>query len=157
MTRLQHSLSQIKTVDELAKTLGVSSAAILKRVGLSKDDEQLIPCEGKNCEKCAFYHHENCVSNCDYMISYLNGESTNVNHESSTPVIAMRDNARKLLKIVVLEGLKQGHSALTVYRHLDEYIDVLENVGLFEENELRTYVSIDLADLISTKQKENHK
>lgn len=144
MTRLQKMLSQIKTVEELGKILDLSPSAIIHSIGVSKDREQLIPCSYANCEKCALYADKDCISRYDSMVAYLNAEVSQKSDQA--PVIKLRDSARNLMKSVVFEGFKQGHSVQTVYRHIDEYIDLLEGIGLFEENELRTFVATDLCD-----------
>lgn len=158
MTRLQKMLSKIKTVDELADILGLSPIDIIKSIGISKDGDRLVNCERTDCNDCKGYEVKEFICASDSIQRYLNTElSENVKIDDHAPVIKMRDNARKLIKSVIINGFKQGYSAHTVYIHLDEYIDVLEAIGLFEENELRNYVSTDLVDLISTKGKENHK
>jgi len=144
MTRLQKMLSQIKTVEELDMLLGLSPHDLFKKLGVSKDREKLIECKLENCEKCALNQDGHCVSNCYSMIRYFNAELPENNDR--TPIVKLRDSARNLMKSVVFEGFKQGHSAQTVYRHIDEYIDLLEGIGLFEENELRTFVATDLCD-----------
>lgn len=164
MTRLQKMLSQIKTVEELAEILGLSTDTITSAVGVTKDGEHIIHCTFGNCEKCGFRSKTRACNN-EIVLTYLNTEIpepvyTDTDSVKTTsdhaPVIKLRDNARKLLKSVVIEGFRQGHTAQTVFNYLDEYIDVLEGIGLFEEVELRTYVATDLLDIL-IKQKENCK
>lgn len=163
MTRLQKMLSEIKTVEELAEILGTSTAVITSAVGMTKDkdEEHLAHCEFSHCAICGFYSKTHACNN-DRVLKYLNTELpepvyTDTDSVKTTfdhaPVIKLRDNARKLLKSVVIEGFRQGHTAQTVYNHLDEYIDVLEGIGLFEEVELRAYVATDLLEIL-IKQKE---
>lgn len=166
MTRLQKLLSQIKTVDELAEVLKLSPRYITDTVGVSKDRGQLIPCKD-NCAECAFYQSAHCISNFDRKTMYLNAvlpetiytDTDSVKTTSDhTPVVKLRDSARKLLKTVVLEGFEQGYSPFTVYQHLDEYIDLLEDIGLFENNELRAYVATNLTkELLNKKYGDNTK
>ena len=164
MTRLQKMLSRIKTVYELARLLDIPSSQIIHSIGVSKDKEELIPCNDVNCEKCALYTGGRCTSRYDSMMAYLNAELTRTVYTDTdsvkttsdhAPIIKLRDSARELLKTVVLEGFKQGFSSLTVYRRLDEYIDVLEGIGLFEENELRTYVATDLSEVLTEERKKD--
>ena len=159
MTKLQKMLSQIKTVEELAEILGMSTDTITSVVGATKDGEHLINCRFGNCGNCGF-RSKTRVCNTDRVLKYLNTEipepvytdtdsvKTTSDHHVHVPIIKLRDNARKLLKTVVLEGFKQGHSALTVTQHLDEYIDVLEGIGLFEETELRAFLISDLSKVV---------
>lgn len=154
MTRLQKMLGKIKTVEELGDILGMPTSSILRMVGVSKDEEQLINCPHAECDKCGFPTGGDRSGCNNYsMLRYLNAEIPETAYtdtdsvkttDKHVPIIKLRDSARKLLKTVTFEGFKQGHSAHTVYRHLDEYIDVLEGIGLFEENELRTYLTTDL-------------
>lgn len=159
MTRLQKMLSQIKTVEELAEILGTSTDAITSAVGVTKDSVHLIRCIFGNCEKCGFRSKTRACNN-ERVLTYLNTEIpepvyTDTDSVKTTsdhaPIIKLRDSARKLIKTVTLEGFKQGHSAITVYHHIDEYIDVLEGIGLFEENELRAYVATDLTKVLLNK------
>lgn len=165
MTRLQKLLSQIKTADELAEVLKLSPRYITDTVGASKDRGQLIPCKD-NCAECAFYQSGHCISNFDRKTMYLNAVlpepvytdtdsvKTTDKHVPHESIIKLRDSARKLMKTVVIEGFNQGHTAQTVFKHLDEYIDVLEGIGLFEENELRTYVATDLLEVLIERRKK---
>lgn len=160
MTRLSKMLSQIKTVEGLAKLLNVSPRFVVASLAVSKDKEHLISCFHDNCKKCALYQGGKCTWNYDSAVKYFNAElseseSTDTDSKN-TSIIKLRDSARELLKSVISEGFKQGHSAYTVYIHLVEYIDVLEGIGLFEENELRTYVAKDLLDDMIKKVKENN-
>ena len=167
MTRLQKMLSQIKSIEELADLLDTEPTHIFAITGISKDGERLIRC-GKSigvsycegCKECAVYINRRCDSKYDNFRAYVNAEIpepvyTDTDSVKTTsdhaPVIKLRDNARKLIKSVVLEGFRQGHTAQTVFNHLDEYIDVLEGIGLFEENELRAYVGTDLTKVLLNK------
>lgn len=172
MTRLQKMLSQIKTIEELAELVRTEPNHIFEFTGISKDGKRLINCNGNrtSCKDCAAYINKSCTAKYDNFRAFVNAEipepvyadtdsvKTTDKHVPHVPIIKLRDNARKLLKSVVFEGFKQGHSAQTVYNHLDEYIDVLEGVGLFEENELRGYVATDLLkDLLNKKYGDNTK
>lgn len=162
MTRLQKMLSKIKTVEELAEILGTSTPVITSAVGASKDGEHLAHCGLAHCVVCGFHSKSHACTN-DRVLKYLNTEipepvyadtdsvKTAVKHVPHVPIIKLRDSARKLIKTVVIEGFKQGHTAQTVFNHIDEYIDVLEGIGLFEENELRTYVTTDLTKVLLNK------
>lgn len=166
MTRLQKMLSQIKTVEELSHVLGISASDIVREVGVSIDEERLINCPHEGCTECGFRRSQYSECNAYSMTRYLNAEipetaRTNTASVKTTsehaPIIKLRDSARELLKAVVLEGFNQGHSVHTVYHHLDEYIDVLEIIGLFEKNELRTYVATDLHKVLINTRRENCK
>ena len=137
MTRLQKLLSQIKTVDELAEILGVAPFDIYKRITVSKDREQLIPCKCGNCEKCALYYGGHCTSRYESMVKYFNDEISG--HTPSTKVIELRENARRVFKIFIEKSLKNT-PCTTIAMLLDEYCDLLELIGLFEPNECHQQV-----------------
>lgn len=160
MTRLQKLLSQIKSVEELAEILGLSPSDIIRSVGVTKDGNHFINCQGNECTKCYMSENEHCICTGYSIKRYLNAELPEPVYtdtdsvkmsDDHTPIIKLRDSARKLLTTVTLEGFKQGHSAFTVYRHIDEYIDVLEDIGLFEKNELREFVTKDLSKILLNK------
>ena len=147
MTRLQKLLSQIKTVEELAEILGVSPFYIYKRITVSKDREQLIPCKCENCEKCALHYSGRCTSRYESMVKYFNAEISS--HTPSTKVIELRENARKVFKFFIEKSL-QTSSCLTIAKLLDEYCDLLELIGLFEVNECHQQV-LEIAKEITKK------
>lgn len=156
MTRLQKMLGKIKTVEELAGVLNVPPAHLTMNIGVSKDNEHIIFCKRENCAICTWEGNKGCtVLGSDEITAYLNAEiSSEKTDGEHSPVVKLRDSARKLMKTVVIEGFKQGYTAQTVYNHLDEYIDVLEDIGLFEENELRTYVATDLLEVLIEERKK---
>lgn len=159
MTRLQKILGNVKTVEELASILGDSPTDITYSIAVSNDGEHLIKCAFTNCDKCVFRKGRYGGCNHDAMVEYLNAEIVDsitsddclARPKCSAEIIDLRDKARKFLVTLVAEAFKQGHTAFTVYRHLDEYIDVLEGIGLFEENELRTFAVKDLSKLVINK------
>lgn len=135
MTRLQHLLSQIKTVDELGELLNDSPAGIIYNIGISKDREQLIPCKTDNCQKCALYYGGHCTGKYGSMIKYLNTEMSDVNHKPSTVIIAMREKALMNLKGKFDKACDVKANPLLTAVLADSYCDLLEDIGLFEPNE----------------------
>ena len=163
MTRLQKMLSQIKTIEELADLLKTEPNHIFAYTGISKDGERLIKCgegDGHSCEgckECAAYINKRCTSKYDNFRAYVNAEIPETLYTDTdglkittehTAIVKLRDSARKLIETVTFEGFNQGHTAQTVYHHVDEYVDLLEGIGLFEENELRAYVATDLLKVL---------
>lgn len=159
MTRLQKILGNVKTVEELASILDESPTEITYSIAVSNDGEHLIKCAFPNCDKCVFRKGRYGGCNHDAMVQYLDAEIPDsitsddciAKPNCSTEIIVLRDSARNFLVSVTAEAFKQGYTAFTVYRHLDEYIDVLEGIGLFEENELRTFATKDLSKLVINK------
>ena len=56
-------------------------------------------------------------------------------------ILKIRSNTRRAILTAINGGFVAGYTAEAVYRHIDEYIDFAETIGLFETGELRQQIN----------------
>jgi hypothetical protein len=138
MTRLQKALSKIRNTEELASILGMSEHDVIMDLAVIPGDK-LVYCDRAQCANCvADVTTLNCYDSVrDYLNTEIPDSDTQCKTKSSTEIIEMRENARRVLLTFMKNKFLRNASAEETGLILSHHISLLEQIGLFEKGELR--------------------